>query len=246
MNGVPQPRRRDNGLEFQRQREPAHQEHGLIQSLRAFERRDAECDPGEDDRKEGDRRREEGDRGVDGTGHRAIFREMRPDMRDDEVGAMQRTPDDEGPGRTMPEAADQHDDPEIGIAADRAFSISAERNVDVIAQETRQRHVPAPPEFDDVARLVGRIEIGREFHAEHARQANRHVGIAREIEIDLEGVGKGPRPGDEEMNVLVEIGTGKNRRREGAQRVGNQTFLGEADGQEQHAAGDVFPDLCSA
>src|SRR5256885_3256947 len=35
----------------------------------------------------------------------------------------------------------------------------------------RQRHVPACPEVDDDAGLVGRVEVQRETDAEHARQA---------------------------------------------------------------------------
>ena len=86
----------------------------------------------------------------------------------------------------------------------RAAAVAAERDVEVVAQEARQRHVPAPPEVADRHGAVGRVEVERQPQAEHQREADRHVGVAGEVEIDLQRVGAGGDPG---------LGRGQRRRR---------------------------------
>jgi hypothetical protein len=76
--------------------------------------------------------------------------------------------------------------------------VAAERDVEVAQQEARQRDVPAAPEVDDVDRLVGAVEVDRQAHVHHQGEADRHVGVAREIEVKLEGVGERPTPGLEQ------------------------------------------------
>src|ERR1700722_1463756 len=73
--------------------------------------------------------------------------------------------------------------------------VAPERDVEIVAQELRQRHVPAAPEIDDAYRLVRRIEIQRQEYAEHQRDSDRHVGIAGEVEIQLKGIGQRADPG---------------------------------------------------
>ena len=72
--------------------------------------------------------------------------------------------------------------------------IAPERNVEIVPQEHRQRHVPTPPEFDDAAGLVRRVEVKRQEYAEHQRNADRHVAIAGEIKIKLESVSQRTDP----------------------------------------------------
>ena len=147
---------------------------------------------------------------------------------------MQRTPDHKRPGRTMPEAAKQHGDRQIDVAQRRAVAVAAERDVEIVAQELRQRHVPAPPEIDDRDRLVGRVEIQRQENAEHQRDADRHVGIAGEIEIELERVSQHADPG------LIEgrrIGT-EGLRDQRLNAVGQAGLLEQADREDDQAAQD--------
>ena len=160
--------------------------------------------------------------------------EIVPGVIDAEIGAVQRAPDDEGPGGAVPEPAEQHGDHQIDVAQHPAAAVAAERDVEIVAQELRQRHVPAPPEIDDAGGLVGRVEIERQEDAEHQRYADRHVGIAGEIEIELEGIGQRADPG------LVE---GRRRRaeRERDQRldaVGEAGLLEQADREDDQAAQD--------
>src|SRR5690606_9761591 len=106
---------------------------------------------------------------------------------DDEHEAMRRAPEHKGPGRTVPQPAQHHGGEKIEIAPRLSPSVAAKRDIKIIAQEARQGHVPAPPEIDDAHRLIRRMKIERQFYAEDARGADRHVRIAGEIEIELEG-----------------------------------------------------------
>ncbi len=54
--------------------------------------------------------------------------------------------------------------------------------------------MPAAPEIDDAARLVGRVEVERQLHAEEQRQPDRHVAIAGKVKVDLECVAERPDP----------------------------------------------------
>ena len=112
--------------------------------------------------------------------------------------------------------------------------VAAERNVEIVAQELRQRHVPAPPEIDDVDGLVRRIEIERQKDAEHQRNADRHVRVAGEIEIELEGVGERADPG------LIErrCGRAKGERNKRLDAIGETGLLEQADPENDQAAQD--------
>ncbi len=141
-----------------------------------------------------------------------------------EVKAVQTAPDHERPARAVPQAAEQHRDEEIAVAEQEAATVSAERDVEVIAQEQRERDVPAPPEFDDGGRSIWRVEIHGQQDAEHARETNRHVGVAREIEVELERIREraGPciRRGDAVLSRPAE-----DRRDETAEPSASTIFL---------------------
>ena len=108
----------------------------------------------------------------------------------------------------MPEAAqqeghrgcDQVDDlvgpqTEIMLFGQPARGGIGQRQEDIVAEPERQGHVPAAPELGDALRHIGGVEVLGKAETQHARQADGHVGIAREVKIDLEGVGNGPDPG---------------------------------------------------
>ena len=86
----------------------------------------------------------------------------------------------------MPQAAQQHRQQQVEARARGAAPVAAERHVEVVAQPAREGHVPAAPELRRVARQVGLAEVGRQLEAEQAGHAARHVGVAGEVEVDLE------------------------------------------------------------
>src|SRR5262245_49375030 len=104
----------------------------------------------------------------------------------DQEGAMEAAPDHERPGCTMPETAQQHGEHQVDVSPERAPSVSSERNIEVILQEPRQRHVPARPEFLDGSRKIRPVKVLGPAKAESQAQAAGDIGISGEIEIDLE------------------------------------------------------------
>ncbi|MNF95653.1 hypothetical protein D3C84_784160 [compost metagenome] len=90
----------------------------------------------------------------------------------------------------MPEASQQHGDHQVEQAPGFAAAVAAQGDVQVVPQEARQGDMPAPPELGDVAGAVGGEEVQRQDHAEHPGQADGHVRIAGEVEIQLQAVGQ--------------------------------------------------------
>ena len=99
--------------------------------------------------------------------------------------------------------------------------------------------MPAPPELGDAGGLVGAVEVQREANIQHPRQADRHVGVAGEIEIDLQGVGERGVPRFEERQARAVGGGGESDVREAAEHVGEDEFLAQAEQKDQHAVGEV-------
>jgi len=96
--------------------------------------------------------------------------------------------------------------------------------------------VPAPPEDGDGSRLVRRVEVQRQAHAEQARQPDRHVGIAGKIEIELERVRQHAAPCDQQRCILRSAEQHVGVR---GQAVGNQHFFCEANGKDGGADSEV-------
>lgn len=71
---------------------------------------------------------------------------------------------------------------------------SAERNVKVVPEPSGERDVPPPSEFGDRAGDVRVVEVFQKVEPEHAAQANRHVGVTGEVEIDLQRVAQHAEP----------------------------------------------------
>src|ERR1700761_8633243 len=109
-----------------------------------------------------------------------------PRMINREEKSVPRAPDDISPRRPVPDAAEQHGQKQIHVAAKLPMPISAKRDVDVIAQEARKCHVPAAPEIDQARGFVRRVEILRIAHVEEQSETDRHVAVAGEIRIELE------------------------------------------------------------
>ena len=55
--------------------------------------------------------------------------------------------------------------------------------------------MPPPPELGHRAGDIRVVEVAHKLKAQHPPQAHRHVGVAGEVEIDLEGEGQHPQPG---------------------------------------------------
>jgi len=91
---------------------------------------------------------------------------MQTALKEQQQQPVNAAPDDEGPGRAVPQAAEQHGEEEIHVCAGVAQAVAAERDVQVVAQPGGERDVPAPPELARVAREVGLLEVEGQLVAE--------------------------------------------------------------------------------
>ena len=162
---------------------------------------------------------------------RCVLKQNATDPFDNEITAVEQTPNHKSPGRAMPETAEEHDDDEIERGADGPDLIATERNVKVVAQESGKRNVPASPEIGEPDGGVGKTEIILEMKAETQSGADGAGGIAGEIEKDLTGEGDDAHPRierDERTGVTKDaIG------RAGEHRVGEHDFFEQAQSHEQ-------------
>ncbi len=150
---------------------------------------------------------------------------------------MADTPDQEGVGGAMPQGAQHKDDHQVAVGLGGAVAVAAKRDIDVVAEEARQRHMPALPELGDRARGVGAVEIAREAETHHARHADGHIGIAGKIEVDLERIANRAQPRRIGRKDSVGPVGGVDH---GAERIGDQELLRQADDEDHHAPVDVL------
>jgi hypothetical protein len=96
--------------------------------------------------------------------------------------------------------------------------------------------VPAAPEIGDVRGEVGKAEVDAQAVAQQGRAGDRHVGIAREIAIDLHRVEEGRRPGRRgvESGRIREVLVHHRR-----QVVRDAGLLDEADQEEHQGAAHI-------
>ena len=114
---------------------------------------------------------------------------------EDQEETVPRPPGHEGPRRAVPEPAEQEDEHQVRPGPQVSPAVSPERDVQVVPEPGRERDVPAPPELAHRRGAVGVVEILEEREPEHPADADGHVGITGEIEVDLEGVADQPEPG---------------------------------------------------
>ena len=97
--------------------------------------------------------------------------------------------------------------------------------------------MPPPPEFRDRLRTVRRIEVLCEHESEHQTEADRHVRVAAEVEVDLERIRDRAVPGVETAQVTsVERGV-----HDLAAGIRQQDLLRHAEHEERRAARELLP-----
>lgn len=165
--------------------------------------------------------RDEGWQTVEDTQHEKLLEEHQ--------NAPVQTPEEEVPGSAVPDAGEPPHDHDVEDVPWRLDAIAAEGDIDVIAKETTKRHMPTSPKFRGAFRRVGIIEVSRIIESHHLAQTDCHVRIAREVEVDLEGVGCHAREAADEANlrgIARQKGVGEN-----ACRVSKQHLLTEPDAE---------------
>ncbi len=101
--------------------------------------------------------------------------------------------------------------------------------------------MPATPKLGDGGGLVGAVEVLGELESEQEGYAYRHVGVAREVAVDLEGVAI---DGKEILEAAVKVGLVEDTLHEvDGDIVGDDGFLEEScydeeDAGAEHLTGD--------
>ena len=140
----------------------------------------------------------------------------------------------------MPEAGQQPDDEDVTDMLERADPVAAQRDVHIVPEEGAEGNMPPAPELRDTFGDIGIVEILEKAETENAAHADGHVGIAAEIEIDLEGVGNCHEPAAPEGHIA----RGHQLIGDDAAGVGQQHLLGKADEKSQEAFVHILgPDL---
>src|SRR4051794_5564549 len=146
---------------------------------------------------------------------------------------MKQAPDDKRPGRAVPEAANEHHDHEVDHSARRTKPVSAQRNVEVIAQESGERDVPPPPKIGEPDGRVGKAEVVLEVKPEAERGADRADGIAGKIKKDLAGKSDhaGPRIEGYQGAAITEDAVSRARE----QSIGKHDFFEQAERHQEQS-----------
>ena len=137
----------------------------------------------------------------------------------------------------MPESGQEPDDRQVEHESPLRHTATAQREIHIVAKPRTERHVPATPEFGDGLREVGIVEVLEELESEHASEANRHVGVAAEVEVDLQRVADGPEPRER----AGWRGRSERLVRHFRHHVGEQHLLVEADDEPEDATRELVP-----
>lgn len=171
-----------------------------------------------------------------------------------DIDGVHQAEEHEGPSRAMPDA-DRHEGHErrhADAGRERRPALQAPLGgptvqgdrqglEDIGDDEALQGHVPATPVIGDVGGPKRRMEVERQLDPQHPGQADGHVGVAGEVEIELEGEGDRRQPAAHEgesaaLPAFREHGVGVAR-----QGVGDHGLLEEADGEDHQADHQVAP-----
>ena len=143
----------------------------------------------------------------------------------------------------MPDTGTQPDHQHI---ADHLIHIAhfgtAKREIDIFLKPVAEGNVPSAPEFPDRLGNIRIIEVFLKFKAKHQPQTDRHIGIAREIEKNLERIRKGSEPRKRDRTAAVCIGI-KNMIGDDREIVGEQHFFPESGKKTADTDGKFIPGL---
>ncbi len=108
----------------------------------------------------------------------------------------------------------------------------------VVTQPFGQGDVPAGPEFPDRAGQVGVVEIFQDFESQHAAQADGHIRVAGEVEVDLQGIANETQP--DQPGGLLGGRDVKNLVGGPGQGIGNQYLFAQPDDEAPHPIGEIL------
>ena len=138
-------------------------------------------------------------------------------------------PEQEAPAGTVPDAGETPDRQKIQAEPAEAHPVAAQGNVYIIPEKGGQGNVPAAPEIPDGHCHIGIVEVLGVGEAADLTEAQGHVGIGGEIQIELQHVAETAQPGAQHRGLpAAQEAEGQKALAELSQMIRQQTFLGEA------------------
>ena len=196
------------------------------------------ADGGEAVELEHDPAEHDNDNGVDMAQNRQFFEPFEQEhLLNHQKHRIIQSPEQEGPVRAVPDAGERPDNEDVQQLPRTSAAVAAEGDVDIVAEPGAERHVPAPPELRDAPGNVGVIEVLLELKAYHAAEADGHVRVTGEVEVDLQREGYDAQPGAE--NGEPAVGDGGVVVPELAEAVCDEHLLRHADHEALDAGGEL-------
>ena len=144
---------------------------------------------------------------------------------------MYATPEDEVEGSTMPEATEEHGHEEIKVLAEFAVTVASHGDVKIVLEPGGEADVPTTPELCDGLGFVRTVKILGKLESEQEGNADGHVGVAREVAVNLEGVSIDSK---EVLKTAVKVGLIENALYEvDGDVVGNDSLLKKSSDDEK-------------
>ena len=141
----------------------------------------------------------------------------------------------------MPEAGQAPDDQQVADLLAPGDPVAPQGDVQIVPEPAAQGDVPPPPKLGDRPGDIGVVEILQKVEAKHPADADGHVGVAGEVEVDLKGVGDDPQPGQAQRNLVRLLG--EHPIGDLGKLVGQQDLLGQAEQEPDGARLKVRPAL---
>ncbi len=148
---------------------------------------------------------------------------------ENKVHTMQPSPDNKCPICTVPEAADQKDDHQVGVPAPFGNAVATERDIKIILEPAGERYMPALPEFRNIFGKIGALKIIHEVIPHHLGCADSDIGISGKVTIDLESKKVGCH---DQRNTCVILGAVINTINQHGEAVRNNHFFKETPEHE--------------
>ena len=112
-----------------------------------------------------------------------------------------KTPDNEVPVRAVPEAREHPYNEDVEHLTAKAYSVSAKRDIQIIAEPGAEGHMPTAPELGDAAADIRIIEVFDKIEGKDLAESYRHIAVTGEIEIQLKHIRNNVHP--EEQHGLI-------------------------------------------
>lgn len=108
--------------------------------------------------------------------------------------AMPQAPDDKGPVCTMPQPRAEKHDQLVPVSLCLALPVAAQWDIQVFPEPGGKGDMPSAPEFLNTGRDVRIVEVFLEVEPKAQAQADGHIAVPAEVEIDLHQIAHRGQP----------------------------------------------------